>query len=295
LRSICGHSAISRNGEITDKKGQVMDFSSWIGNSVTRHDTITPRIIDHFKQSLAPHCFTDQLVPPGLFWCLAPDVMAADQLGADGHPKLGGFLPEIPYERRMWAGGWLEFHGHFAIGDVVRKTSRIDDITFKSGRSGNLCFIAVIHEFHAADKLVLRERHDVVYREIVTPTLPQAAPVATAAPEHRWLVRADPVMLFRYSALTFNGHRIHYDLPYSNEVEGHAGLLVHGPLQATLMLNLACQINAKQPQKMVYRGVRPLTCSDLIMVDADRTEAGRLGCCVRASNGTVTMTAEITL
>jgi 3-methylfumaryl-CoA hydratase len=108
-------------------------------------------------------------------------------------------------------------------------------------------------------------------------------------------VNADPVMLFRYSALTFNGHRIHYDLPYSTQIEGHAGLLVHGPLQATLMLNLACQINGKQPQKMSYRGVSPLVCGDPIMVDADPIETGQLGCCVRAPNGTVTMTAEITL
>ena len=272
-----------------------MDFSSWIGNSVTRHDSITPRMVEHFKQSLAPHCFADQPVPPGLFWCLAPDVVAADQLGADGHPKLGGFLPEIPYERRMWAGGWVEFHGQFAIGDAVRKTSRIDDITFKSGRSGNLCFIAVMHEFHVADTLVLRERHDVVYREIVTPASPPVAPTTPAAPAHRWQVNADPVMLFRYSALTFNGHRIHYDLPYSTQSEGHAGLLVHGPLQATLMLNLACQINGKQPQKMAYRGVSPLVCGDPIMVDADPIEAGQLGCCVRAANGTVTMTAEVAL
>ncbi|MGB2469166.1 MAG: FAS1-like dehydratase domain-containing protein, partial [Candidatus Puniceispirillaceae bacterium] len=106
-------------------KEQVMDFSDWIGNSVTRYDTITKRMVEHFKDSLAPHCFADQPVPPGLFWCLAPDVVAADQLGGDGHPKLGGFLPEIPYERRMWAGGWLEFHGQFAIGDEVQKTSRI--------------------------------------------------------------------------------------------------------------------------------------------------------------------------
>ena len=275
-----------------------MDFSSWIGNSVTRDDNITSRLVDHFQQSLAPHCFLDQPVPPGLFWCLAPDVAAADQLGADGHPKLGGFLPAIPYERRMWAGGWVEFHGQFAVGDNVCKTSRIDDITFKSGRSGNLCFIAVIHEFHVADRLVLRERHDIVYREIVTPASSQAAPVApvaSVAPAHRWQVSADPVMLFRYSALTFNGHRIHYDLPYSTEVEGHAGLLVHGPLQATFMLNLACKINGKQPKKIAYRGHSPLVCGDPIMVEADPTEAGRLSCCVRASNGTVTMTAEAIL
>lgn len=272
-----------------------MDFSDWIGKTLIRQDTITPRLVDHFKDSLAPHCFIGQAVPPGLSWCLAPYVVAADQLGDDGHPKLGGFMPEIPYERRMWAGGWLEFHGQFAIGDVVRKVSRIEDITFKSGRSGNLCFIAVAHEFFVADTLILRERHDVVYREIVTPQSPQPQPDALPAPAYRWHVDADPVMLFRYSALTFNGHRIHYDLPYSTNAEGHGGLLVHGPLQATLMLNLACQINVKQPQRISYRGVSPLVCGDPIMVDADPSQTGGLDCCVRAASGVVTMTANVTL
>ena len=195
----------------------------------------------------------------------------------------------------MWAGGWLEFYGQFAIGDEVQKTSRIDDITFKSGRSGNLCFVAIMHEFSVAERLILRERHDVVYREIVTPASPQPAPANEPAPAHRWHVDANPVMLFRYSALTFNGHRIHYDLPYSTEIEGHGGLLVHGPLQATLMLNLACQINGKQPQRMTYRGVSPLVCGEPIMVDADTADTGGLACCVRAANGIVTMTAEVIL
>jgi len=134
-----------------------------------------------------------------------------------------------------------------------------------------------------------------VYREIVTPAVPKPAPVEPPVPAHRWYVDANPVMLFRYSALTFNGHRIHYDLPYSTGVEGHGGLLVHGPLQATLMLNLASQIAGKQPRKMAYRGVSPLVCGDPIMVDADAAEDGGLACCVRAANGTVTMTAEVTI
>jgi 3-methylfumaryl-CoA hydratase len=270
-----------------------VDFSSWIGKNTTRDDTITPRMVDQFKNTLAPYCYTDQSVPPGLFWCLAPDAVPANQLGLDGHPKLGEFLPDIPYERRMWAGGWLEFHGEFAVGDAICKTSRIDDIKFKSGRSGNLCFVTVMHEFHASEKLVLRERQDVVYREVVTPVLPNPAAVASVSSPHRWYVNADPVMLFRYSALTFNGHRIHYDLPFATTVEGHKGLLVHGPLQATLMLNLASEITSKQPQKMTYRGISPLVCGEPIIVDAIPMDTGDLACCVRAANGTITMTAEV--
>ena len=123
--------------------------------------------------------------------------------------------------------GWLEFHGDFKIGDHVKKQSRIDDISFKSGKSGNLCFVAVTHEFSVGGQLKLRERHDVVYREEVT-AAPPLDPITDSMAAHRWQVDANSVMLFRYSALTFNGHRIHYDLPYSTNVEGHGGLLVHG-------------------------------------------------------------------
>ena len=274
-----------------------MDFSDWIGNSVSSDDVITARMVDHFQHTLGDHCFTGNEVPPGLHWCLAPEAVSPELLGPDGHPKRGDFLPEIPYARRMWAGGWLEFHGDFKIGDHVKKQSRIDDISFKSGKSGNLCFVAVTHEFSVGGQLKLRERHDVVYREEVT-AAPPLDPITDSMAAHRWQVDANSVMLFRYSALTFNGHRIHYDLPYSTNVEGHGGLLVHGPLQATLMLNLACSIGGKLPKHMAYRGVRPLVCGDPIMVDAspENDEAGQamLSACVRGGDGNITMKATVT-
>ena len=153
--------------------------------------------------------------------------------------------------------------------------------------------MAITHEFSVDGGLKLRERHDVVYREEVTPA-PVLAAIADSHAAHRWHVDTNTVMLFRYSALTFNGHRIHYDLPYSTDVEGHAGLLVHGPLQATLMLNLACSVAGKLPEKMTYRGVRPLVCGDPIMIDADK-EDGNLVACVRGADGNVTMKATVTL
>ena len=149
-----------------------MDFSDWIGNSITSDDVITPRMVNHFRHTLGANCHAGTEVPPGMHWCLAPDAVDPDALGPDGHPKRGDFLPKIPYARRMWAGGWLEFHGDFGIGDHVSKQSRIDDITFKSGKSGNLCFVAVTHEFSVGGQLKLRERHDVVYREEVTAAPP---------------------------------------------------------------------------------------------------------------------------
>jgi 3-methylfumaryl-CoA hydratase len=151
--------------------------------------------------------------------------------------------------------------------------------------------------FPLVGQLKLRERHDVVYREEVT-AAPPLDPITDSMAAHRWQVDANSVMLFRYSALTFNGHRIHYDLPYSTNVEGHGGLLVHGPLQATLMLNLACSIGGKLPKHMAYRGVRPLVCGDPIMVDAspENDEAGHamLAACVRGADGNITMKATVT-
>jgi len=270
-----------------------MDFSDWIGNSVTKQDVITARMVDHFRHTLGAHCYDGVAVPAGLHWCLSPDAVDPDELGPDGHPKLGGFLPNIPYPRRMWAGGWLEFHGDFNIGDTVQKLSRIDDIAFKSGNSGNLCFVAVTHEFSVDGALKLRERHDVVYRETVTAP-PALDPQPGTSAAHRWHVDSNEVMLFRYSALTFNGHRIHYDLPYSTGVEGHGGLLVHGPLQATLMLNLAASAAGKMPSHMAYRGVRPLVCDKPIMIDATPAD-GKLETCVRGSDGNITMRGTVTI
>ncbi|MDC1382268.1 MaoC family dehydratase N-terminal domain-containing protein [Candidatus Puniceispirillum sp.] len=276
-----------------------MEFSEWIGNCITRNDVITERMVDHFRLTLGQHCFADGEVPAGLHWCLSPEAVDPVELGPDGHPKLGGFLPNIPYPRRMWAGGWLEFEADFRIGDKVQRLSRIDDITFKSGNSGNLCFVSITHEFTVDGELKLRERHNVVYRETVTLPAPLAPQPDTEA-AFRWHVDANEVMLFRYSALTFNGHRIHYDLPYSTDVEGHGGLLVHGPLQATLMLNIACTKAGRAPRRMDYRGVRPLVCGELIMVDANlekRTnetlQEGNIATCVRSPDGNVTMQGTV--
>ena len=274
-----------------------MDFSGWIGNYITRNDVITERMVDHYRRTFGQHCVADGEVPPGLHWCLSPEAVDPAELGLDGHPKLGGFLPNIPYPRRMWAGGWLEFEADFKIGDEVQRLSRIDDIVFKSGRSGNLCFVAITHEFTVDGAMKLRERHNVVYRETVTAPKPLQPQPNTEA-MLRWHVDANEVMLFRYSALTFNGHRIHYDLPYSTDVEGHGGLLVHGPLQASLMLNIAISKTGVMPRRMEYRGIRPLVCGEPIMVDANpNLEGGTvdrdLQTCVRSADGNITMQGSV--
>ncbi|OIQ71116.1 hypothetical protein GALL_472700 [mine drainage metagenome] len=183
-------------------------------------------------------------------------------MGTDGHARRGGFLPPVPLPRRMWAGSQFTFHQPLRIGDALERTSTLHDVSEKSGRSGKLVFVKVRHEIrHAGEsELALTEFHDIVYREAATALdvapMPKAAP-ATSAWEMRWV--PDDVLLFRYSALTFNAHRIHYDRKYVTEVEGYPGLIVHGPLVATLLLDL---LRHHMPDAQVlsyeFRAVRPV-------------------------------------
>ncbi len=196
--------------------------------------------------------------PLGLHWCLCPAIASMSELGPDGHPAKNRDLPPVPAPRRMWAGGSIEIVDLPRIGDRVRRVSTIADIVRKSGRSGELWFVMVDHEYLTERGPALRERHDIVYREI--PKLgSQASAPASARREigQSWAVETPATLLFRYSALSFNGHRIHYDFPYATAVEGYEGLVVHGPLQATLMLNLAATRGGSVPQKFEYRGLSP--------------------------------------
>ncbi|RYY55639.1 MAG: acyl-CoA dehydrogenase, partial [Comamonadaceae bacterium] len=162
------------------------------------------------------------------------------ELGPDGHARLGGFLPPVPLPRRMWAGGRLQWHAPLRVGDAVQRTSRIVSVTHKAGRTGDLVFVLVRHEVRNGAGLALSEEHDIVYRAAAQPGDPAPPPQAAPA-QAAWSreIVPDDVLLFRYSALTFNGHRIHYDRKYVTEVEGYPGLIVHGPLIAALLADLA--------------------------------------------------------
>ncbi|MBA2689304.1 MAG: MaoC family dehydratase N-terminal domain-containing protein [Burkholderiales bacterium] len=180
------------------------------------------------------------------------------ELGRDGHPKRGDFLPPVQLPRRMWAGGRLEFHHPLRVGDVISRTSRIADVTSKQGRAGPLVFVRVRHEINKAAGLALSEEHDIVYRGEPRgqDPVPREAPV-----NHDWTrqLKADEVLLFRYSALTFNGHRIHYDRRYATETEGYPGLVVHGPLIATLLIDLLRrQLPEAALSRFAFRAVKPL-------------------------------------
>lgn len=235
----------------------------WIGGTRESRDEISPRLANCLAAVLdeTPALAAGDAAPAGIHWCLSPEIAPMSGLGPDGHPARGDFLPPVPLPRRMWAGGELAFLGEFRVGDVVTRRSRIADVALKEGRSGALCFVTVTHEYHTPRGLTLRERHDIVYRPVQTAAAtgktpaPPALPARTAGHD----VAASPVLLSRYSAVTFNGHRIHYDRDYCQTEEGYPGLVVHGPLQATFLLRLACRMGGgRLPARFDFRGTAPL-------------------------------------
>ncbi|MGO9422740.1 FAS1-like dehydratase domain-containing protein [Roseiarcus sp.] len=270
-----------------------VSFEDWVGRSYERTDTLTTRLGAEFTATFAPNLPSLPGAPLGLFWTLAPDIEPPINLGQDAHPRLGLYLPPLPFPRRMWAGGELKFEGLFAIGDAVKKTSTIESVVFKTGATGPLAFVAVRHVYAIAGCKVLDERQDIVYRapsgESGKPT-----PASPADPLAAFTVEATPTLLFRYSAMTFNGHRIHYDFPYATHVEGYAGLVVHGPMQATLMLNAAAQALGRPPKTFRYRGLSPLIAGHPFRVEAFAAPEGGLATRVVSTDGVVAMSGTAT-
>ncbi len=242
-----------------------MNLKDWIGRSEEVSDiaTATPyAALSATFDRPAERPPVGTPLPALWHWLYFLPLHRQSEIGADGHAKRGGFLPPVPLPRRMWAGSQFEFHKPLAIGDAMTRTSTIHDVTEKTGRTGPLVFVKVRHEVRRSGEadIALTEFHDIVYREAPRPE--DVAPPPTAAPasatwEKRWI--PDDVLLFRYSALTFNGHRIHYDRKYVTEVEGYPGLVVHGPMIATLLLDLLRhQMPDAEVVRYAFRAVRPV-------------------------------------
>lgn len=268
------------------------DLRRWIGRGETGRDTISPRLEASFRATLdrAPgRPVAGESATPGVHWCLAPPIVQTEALGDDGHPRGGGFLPPVPLPRRMWAGGELTFLDSLQVGDVVTRDSRIEDVAVKNGHSGPLCFVTVRHAWSTARGIALDERQDIVYRSMGGET--PAATGAIAAQSDVFCQRSwvcDAVLLFRYSALTFNGHRIHYDRIYATEIEGYPDLVVHGPLQATALLMLAAEACGSAPRGFAFRGVSPLYATGPFTVKGNRDGDGlRLWACDRTGRTTM--------
>ena len=272
----------------------------WIGRTRESADTLTPRLVEAYCATLAPNLASvkPDEAPPAIHWCLAPEAAVASRIGTDGHPMTGDFLPPVPLPRRMWAGGRVETIAPLQPGDQVIRRSKIAAIQHKEGRSGALCFVTVEHEFATQRGLAIRERQDLVYRDIAPPvtgetptgTADTAASAPAAQCDLAWTIQSSPILLFRYSALTFNSHRIHYDLPYATGVEDYAGLVVHGPLQASLLLNLAATLGGSTPRLFDYRGVAPLIAGGTFLVCGQR-QADGLRCWTQSAAGEQHMTA----
>ncbi len=236
-----------------------MAFDEWIGRTETREDRLDPRLAEGLAATLGVRLPAGDL-PPLWHWTLFQDWRAPDGIGPDGHPRRGGFLPPVhDLPRRMWAGGRIEFVGAgLRVDDRVGRASTITAVTEKTGAAGRLVFVTVRHELRGPRGPVLTEEHDIVYRGA------EGSAVRAATPEPSWpeatarTLTPDALLLFRYSALTGNGHRIHYDHPYVTQVEGYPGLVVHGPLQATLLAQAMLDAApGRRIARFAFRGLRP--------------------------------------
>ncbi len=238
-------------------------LQDWIGTSETVPDRIgleRCRALEATFDRAEPALRDGDPLPPLWHWLYFWTIAPRADLGRDGHPELGGFLPPLGTARRMWAGSRIAFPGTLRIGEQAERRSTIVDVTAKQGRSGHLVFVSVRHEIAGQDGVAIVDQHDIVYRDGLdgkgVTAAGQPAPDDAAIREE---FVTDPTLLFRYSALTFNGHRIHYDRDYVTGVEGYPGLVVHGPLLATLLVDLAGRARPdSRLSRFDFRAVRPV-------------------------------------
>ncbi|MGO4001473.1 FAS1-like dehydratase domain-containing protein [Pseudomonas fluorescens] len=236
-----------------------MPVTNWLGRCEKSNDHLSTLLLKRIAATFGVDAPEPGKPIPALWhWCFFQDPVAESRLGADGHPARGGFLPAAENRNRMWAGGRLTFLRPLMADSQAEKISTITAIDEKQGRSGKLLFVTVLHEYWQNDQCCIREEQDIVYRE---PTPPKAT-TGDPLPSGEWEreVTPTPTLLFRYSAVTFNGHRIHYDFPYVTEEEGYPNLVVHGPLLATLNLQTFIEANpALTVRSFAFRSARPLT------------------------------------
>ncbi|MGH8616232.1 MAG: FAS1-like dehydratase domain-containing protein [Burkholderiales bacterium] len=256
------------------------DLKQWIGREESDTDFVTVPAVHRLSATLDrddPHPKLGDVLPIGWHSMLFPRVVRQSQIGPDGHPARGDFLPPVPLPRRMFAGKRITFHADLRVGDEVTKRSTIKSVTPKQGRTGQMVFVTVVAEISSARGLAITEEQDIVYRDEpekgAAPPAPQPAP-GTAVWKNT--VTPDPVMLFRYSALTFNGHRIHYDLPYVTQVEGYPTLVMNGGLTTLLVFELA-RANGAVIRHIASRNVRPLFVGRPIAIQGEPAAGGKAG------------------
>lgn len=240
------------------------DAQAWVGRVETRDGALTTELAGMLMGALGhpaalqPATHTGAPLPLLWHWAAFPDVVPIAGIATDGHPRRGGFLPPLPFGRRMWAGGKLTFRGRLAIGEPLTRRSEILSVDFKTGSTGDMAFVRVGHDLRGQGGGAIREEQDIVYLPVPDSfRAPRAIP-APESPLFDEAVDVGPVRLFRYSAATCNAHRIHYDRDYAREVEKYPGLVVHGPMQATLLMEAALRHTGRLPVRFGFRGVHPM-------------------------------------
>ena len=276
------------------------ELRRWIGRTETARDVVTLAPMRALAATLDrddPAPEEGDALPPCWHWLYFLPAHRASEIGHDGHAHRGGFLPPVPLPRRMWAVSRLAFSAPVRGRQAIERLSGIEYVRLKEGRTGPLVFVKVRHELHAGGTLAIDEEHDIVYREL--PRAGDAAPPAPPAPaDADWtrVVEPDDVLLFRYSALTFNAHRIHYDRRYVTTVEGYPGLVVHGPLIATLLLDLLRrEVPAAQVTRFAFKAVQPVFDTAPFQVCGRRLDAQHVALWALTPEGQLAMDASATL
>ena len=277
-------------------KVDIDHLRKWIGKIDNVTDYVTPIVEQRYRATLNMDIGNPKDGDPvtsGLHWMLGWNLVKNDELGVDSHPALGEFLPPVPLPRRMWAGSEIKVLKPIRVGDKVIKQSTVADIQVKEGRTGLLCFVTAEYNFLVNDEVTINEKHNIVYRDIsksgggsgYSKDIPEKADLSEKIFMH-------PTILFRYSAIGFVGHRIHYDHPYTVNEENYPGLIVHGPLQATYLLRAAEKLMCKPVKSFTHKVMAPVFADSEYMVGVDKMDDGSVSCWGATKEFGVTMRAE---
>ena len=277
-------------------KVDIDHLRKWIGKIDNVTDYVTPIVEQRYRATLNMDLGNPKDGDPvtsGLHWMLGWNLVKNDELGVDSHPALGEFLPPVPLPRRMWAGSEIKVLKPIRVGDKVIKQSTVADIQVKEGRTGLLCFVTAEYNFLVNDEVTINEKHNIVYRDIsksgggsgYSKDIPEKADLSEKIFMH-------PTILFRYSAIGFVGHRIHYDHPYTVNEENYPGLIVHGPLQATYLLRAAEKLMGKPVKSFTHKVMAPVFADSEYMVGVDKMDDGSVSCWGATKEFGVTMRAE---
>ena len=277
-------------------KVDIDHLRKWIGKIDNVTDYVTPIVEQRYRATLNMDIGNPKDGDPvtsGLHWMLGWNLVKNDELGVDSHPALGEFLPPVPLPRRMWAGSEIRVLKPIRVGDKVIKQSTVADIQVKEGRTGLLCFVTAEYNFLVNDEVTINEKHNIVYRDIsksgggsgYSKDIPEKADLSEKIFMH-------PTILFRYSAIGFVGHRIHYDHPYTVNEENYPGLIVHGPLQATYLLRAAEKLMGKPVKSFTHKVMAPVFADSEYMVGVDKMDDGSVSCWGATKEFGVTMRAE---